>query len=1003
MDSSSNVFTLISPTLPPALAASIIIIAALFFSPGGLAWALSRKRSTIPGPTGILLALSGSAAHVSLAALARSFDAIRLMAFSVGLTRFIVSSQPETAKEILSSSAFADRPIKESAYELLFHRAMGFAPFGEYWRNLRRISSTYLFSPKRVSSFEKQRSEIGEGMVCEIKRMMERNGVVEVKRMLHFGSLNNVMLSVFGKKYDFGKAEGLELESLVKEGYELLGVFNWGDHFPLLGWLDLQGVRRRCRALAARVNVFVGKIIDEHRRKNHGVRIDEVEGGDFVDLLLGLEEKEKLSDSDMVAVLWEMIFRGTDTVAILLEWTLARMVLHPDMQAKAQAEIDSVIDSSRPVSDSDIQHLPYLQSIVKETLRMHPPGPLLSWARLAIHDVNVGDHLIPAGTTAMVNMWAITHDEAIWSEANKFNPDRFIDEDVNILGSDLRLAPFGSGRRVCPGKTMALATTHLWLAQLLKSFKWVPSENGVDLFGNLKMSLEMKNPLTPSLVMDSSSNVFTLISPTLPPALAASIIIIAALFFSPGGLAWALSRKRSTIPGPTGNLLALSGSAAHVSLAALARSFDAIRLMAFSVGLTRFIVSSQPETAKEILSSSAFADRPIKESAYELLFHRAMGFAPFGEYWRNLRRISSTYLFSPKRVSSFEKQRSEIGEGMVCEIKRMMERNGVVEVKRMLHFGSLNNVMLSVFGKKYDFGKAEGLELESLVKEGYELLGVFNWGDHFPLLGWLDLQGVRRRCRALAARVNVFVGKIIDEHRRKNHGVRIDEVEGGDFVDLLLGLEEKEKLSDSDMVAVLWEMIFRGTDTVAILLEWTLARMVLHPDMQAKAQAEIDSVIDSSRPVSDSDIQHLPYLQSIVKETLRMHPPGPLLSWARLAIHDVNVGDHLIPAGTTAMVNMWAITHDEAIWSEANKFNPDRFIDEDVNILGSDLRLAPFGSGRRVCPGKTMALATTHLWLAQLLKSFKWVPSKNGVDLSGNLKMSLEMKNPLVCVAIPRN
>ncbi|KAI0527228.1 hypothetical protein KFK09_002827 [Dendrobium nobile] len=192
MDSSSNVFTFISPTLPPALAASIIIIAALFFSPGGLAWALSRKRSTIPGPTGILLALSGSAAHVSLAALARSFQAIRLMAFSVGITRFIVSSHPETAKEILSSSSFADRPIKESAYELLFHRAMGFAPFGEYWRNLRRISSTYLFSPKRVSSFEKQRSEIGEGMVCEIKRMMERNGVVEVKRMLHFGSLNNV-------------------------------------------------------------------------------------------------------------------------------------------------------------------------------------------------------------------------------------------------------------------------------------------------------------------------------------------------------------------------------------------------------------------------------------------------------------------------------------------------------------------------------------------------------------------------------------------------------------------------------------------------------------------------------------------------------------------------------------------------------------------------------------------------------------------------------------------
>nr|AAB37231.1 cytochrome P-450 [Phalaenopsis sp. SM9108] len=424
--------------------------------------------------------------------------------------------------------------------------------------------------------------------------------------------------------------------------------------------------------------------------------------------------------------------------------------------------------------------------------------------------------------------------------------------------------------------------------------------------------------------------------------------------------------------------------------------------MAFSVGLTRFIVSSHPKTAKEILSSPAFADRPIKESAYELLFNRAMGFAPFGDYWRNLRRISSTYLFSPRRVSSFEKQRSEIGEGMVRDMKRMMERNGVVEVRRMLHYGSLNNIMLTVFGKKFDFAKDEGLELELILKEGYELLGIFNWGDHLPLLGWLDLQGVRRRCRTLVAKVNVFVKKIIDEHKRRANGVGIDEGEGEDFVDVLLGLEEKDRLSESDMVAVLWEMIFRGTDTVAILLEWTLARMVLHPDIQSKAQVEIDSVVDSSRPVLDSDIQRLPYLQSIVKETLRMHPPGPLLSWARLAIHDVPVDGHMIPAGTTAMVNMWAITHDECNWAEPNKFNPDRFIDEDVNILGSDLRLAPFGSGKRVCPGKTMALAAVHLWLAQLLKSFKLLPSRNGVDLSECLKMSLEMKNPLVCVAVPR-
>ncbi|PSR95758.1 Cytochrome P450 78A5 like [Actinidia chinensis var. chinensis] len=495
-------------------------------------------------------------------------------------------------------------------------------------------------------------------------------------------------------------------------------------------------------------------------------------------------------------------------------------------------------------------------------------------------------------------------------------------------------------------------------------------------------------------------------------------VLFAAVFgfwLAPGGLAWALSKAhaqpKSAIPGPSGlPLLGLvftfTGSLTHRVLAKLAESFKAVRLMAFSVGLTRFVISTHPESAKEILNSSAFADRPVKESAYELLFHRAMGFAPYGEYWRNLRRISATHLFSPKRIACFGGFRREIGSEMVTQIKNLMGKNGVVEIKKVLHFGSLNNVMMIVFGRSYDFKGLDGLELEHLVSEGYELLGVFNLGDHFPLLGWLDLQGVRKRCRELVSRVNVFVREIIEEHRVKRAesggpGGAVGD-ERGDFVDVLLDLESENKLSDSDMIAVLWEMIFRGTDTVAILLEWIIARMVLHPDIQARAQSEIDSVVGKTRTVSDSDLPNLPYVLAIVKETLRMHPPGPLLSWARLAIHDTHVGDHFIPAGTTAMVNMWAITHDEQIWSEPNEYKPERFMEEDVAIMGSDLRLAPFGSGRRVCPGKAMGLVTVHLWLAQLLQSFKWIASDSGVDLSEVLKLSMEMKHPLLCKAVDR-
>lgn len=155
-------------------------------------------------------------------------------------------------------------------------------------------------------------------MVGEIMAGMERDCEIELRNVLHFGSLNNVMMSVFGKRYEFrgdvdDDDDGMELEGLVREGYELLGIFNWADHFPFLGWLDLQGVRKRSKRLVARVNGFVGKIIDEHRMKraNKYELVDDDDdhhnSHDFVDVLLDLEKESSLSDSDMIAVLWVIL------------------------------------------------------------------------------------------------------------------------------------------------------------------------------------------------------------------------------------------------------------------------------------------------------------------------------------------------------------------------------------------------------------------------------------------------------------------------------------------------------------------------------------------------------------------------------------------------------------------------------------------------------------------------------------------------------------------------
>lgn len=198
-------------------------------------------------------------------------------------------------------------------------------------------------------------------------------------------------------------------------------------------------------------------------------------------------------------------------------------------------------------------------------------------------------------------------------------------------------------------------------------------------------------------------------------------------------------------------------------------------------------------------------------------------------------------------------------------------------------------------------------------------------------------------------------------------------------------------------------MIFRGTDTTALLTEWVMAELILHPEVQEKLYQEIDSAV-GNKTVTDADVAGLPYFQSVVKETLRVHPPGPLLSWARLSTSDVQLSNGmLIPAKTTAMVNMWAITHDPKVWEDPLEFKPERFLEADVDVRGCDLRLAPFGAGRRVCPGKNLGLVTVNLWVAKLVQGFTWVQDgSNPVDLSEVLKLSCEMKYPLHAIAVPR-
>lgn len=195
-----------------------------------------------------------------------------------------------------------------------------------------------------------------------------------------------------------------------------------------------------------------------------------------------------------------------------------------------------------------------------------------------------------------------------------------------------------------------------------------------------------------------------------------------------------------------------------------------------------------------------------------------------------------------------------------------------------------------------------------------------------------------------------------------------------------------------------------GTDTSAITVEWALAELINHPGIMKKAREEIDSVVGKSRLVEESDIPNLPYLQAIVKETIRLHPTGPMI--VRESTKNSTINGYDIPAGTRLFVNVWAIGRDPNHWENPLEFRPERFIVENgknqLDVRGQHFHLLPFGSGRRSCPGTSLALYMVQATLSAMIQCFDWKLSGGGVivDMEEGPGLTLPRAHPLICVPV---
>ncbi|KAJ6838372.1 geraniol 8-hydroxylase-like isoform X2 [Iris pallida] len=236
-----------------------------------------------------------------------------------------------------------------------------------------------------------------------------------------------------------------------------VGAPNVSDFFPMLRWLDLQGNRRRSEKCFLRFHEIFDELIDKKLKveEKSGKVVGAAAGAkDFLDTLISILVKEDAMEFDRPALksfLLDVFVAGVDTTTSTVEWAMAELLRNPSSMARARAELAKAFDKDNVSDESNISKLPYLQAVVKETLRLHPPAPLLL-PRSTASTVDLCGYTIPAGTRVLVNCWAIGRDDTVWTDRPEmFMPERFLRMDVDYKGHDFELIPFGAGRRICTG------------------------------------------------------------------------------------------------------------------------------------------------------------------------------------------------------------------------------------------------------------------------------------------------------------------------------------------------------------------------------------------------------------------------------------------------------------------------------------------------------------------------------------------------------------------------
>ncbi|KAJ4835555.1 hypothetical protein Tsubulata_029833 [Turnera subulata] len=428
-----------------------------------------------------------------------------------------------------------------------------------------------------------------------------------------------------------------------------------------------------------------------------------------------------------------------------------------------------------------------------------------------------------------------------------------------------------------------------------------------------------------------------------------------------------------------------------------------------------------------VQNGAVFSNRPPALAVSKIITSNQhnISSAFYGPTWRTLRRNLTSEILHPSRVKSYGLARKWVLD-ILKDRLRSKPDGEPVKVMGHLQFAMFCLLVLMCFGDKLDeeqIKKVEHVERQLLVNSSR-----FNVLSFWPLFSkiffrkrWAQFFQYRKEQADVLVPM-IRARKVVVEERLAKAGndggsQEKDQEHVVSYVDTLLGLqlpEEKRNLTEDEIVNLCNEFLNAGTDTTSTALQWILANLVKYPEIQDKLFLEIKGVMgdkDVEEEVKEEDLQRMPYLKAVVLEGLRRHPPGHFVL-PHAVTEDAVLGKYLVPKKGTINFMVAEMGWDPKVWEDPMAFKPERFLinnnnnngGEAFDITGSrEIKMMPFGAGRRICPGYALALLHLEYFVANLIWNFEW-KARDGdeVDLSEKPEFTMVMKYPLQAYISPR-